>query len=166
MSIPVKRVKRKAMIGDPQSPEYYYLKPVAGHVRSRTLDDLAHDIQLIGSMSVDDVSHVVRSLIRRMKVVLTDGDSVKIPGLGTFFLTFNCIGTEQEKDCTVKNIRKVNIRFRTDNTLRLTNDSTSSTRGGENNVSFYIKGETDRDSSGGGNNSGGGDDGGWVAPSA
>jgi len=31
---------------------------------------------------------------------------------------------EQEKDCTVKNISRVNLRFKVDNSLRLANDST------------------------------------------
>ena len=36
----------------------------------------------------------------------------------------------------------MHIRFAVDNSLRLANDSTATTRGGENNVSFYIKSET------------------------
>lgn len=45
---------------------------------------------------------------------------------------------EVEKDCTVKNIKRVNLRFKVDNTLRLVNDSTADTRGGNNNISFEI----------------------------
>jgi Bacterial nucleoid DNA-binding protein len=174
MSIPVKRVLRNKVISDPNSPKLYYLKPCAGFTRVHTLEDLARDIELIGSMSMEDVEHVIKSVTRRMKTSLTNGDRIKIDGLGTFYITFNCTGAEEEKDCTVKNIRKVNIRFKTDSSLRLTNDSIASSRNADNNVGFYIKNDTGAsggseggsDGSGGGNNGGdnGGDNGGWTNP--
>ena len=38
----------------------------------------------------------------------------------------------------MKNISRVNLRFKVDNSLRLANDSTATTRGWENNVSFEL----------------------------
>ena len=58
-----------------------------------------------------------------------------------------------EKDCTVKNITRVNLRFKVDNSLRLANDSTATTRGGENNMTFELL--SDKKSASGGNGSGG-----------
>jgi hypothetical protein len=43
-----------------------------------------------------------------------------------------------EKDCTVKNITRVNLLFKVDNSLCLANDSTATTRGGENNMIFEL----------------------------
>lgn len=166
MTVLLNRYQRYKIIGDATSPLLYYLKPAPGSFRVRSLEDLARDIELIGSMSRDDIVHVVSAITRRIKTVLIEGDKVKMDGLGTFYITFNCKGTEEEKDCTVRNIHRVNIRFRADNTLRLVNDSNATTRGADNNVKFAIKGETDTTSSVGGDNSGGGDDGGWVDPSA
>lgn len=151
MGIPVARYKRNKRIGDTSSPELYYLKRVAGHTRTQSLEDVAREIETIGAMSVEDVVHVMQAFVRRLRIVLTQGDKVKIDGLGTFHTTFNCEGTEEEKDCTVRNIHRVNVRFAVDNTLRLVNDSISSTRGGENNVQFYIKSDA-------GSAAGGGDD--------
>lgn len=155
MSIPVTRYLRNKIIGDPASQELVYLKRVAGHTRTMTEKDVAEETEAIGGMSVEDVSHVMRSFARAMKKILVRGDKVKIPNLGTFYTTFNCDGVEDEKDCTVRNIRKVNIRFAVDNTLRLVNDSTASTRGAANNVEFYIKSGSEALNTG---DTGGGDD--------
>ncbi|MDE6162795.1 MAG: DNA-binding protein, partial [Bacteroides sp.] len=58
-----------------------------------------------------------------------------------FYTTLTCPGVEVEKDCTVKNIARVNLRFKVDNSLRLVNDSTATTRGGENNMMFELLSE-------------------------
>lgn len=169
MSIPVMRYKRNKMLGDATSPELYYLKRTPGYTRTYTIDDVAAETEAIGALSAEDVSHVMKSFVRSLRKVLVKGDKVKIEGLGTFYITFNCLGTEEEKDCTVRNIHRVNIRFATDNALRLVNDSTASTRGGANNVEFYIKsddlatsgtsGNGSSGSSGSGSGSGNGNDG-------
>ena len=100
------------------------------------------------------VSHVMKSFVRAMKKVLVAGDKVKVDGLGIFYTTLTCPGVEQEKDCTVKNISRVNLRFKVDNSLRLANDSTATTRGGENNVSFELYTEKKAASEGEGGGSG------------
>lgn len=165
MAIPVKRIKRNKNMGDKNSPELYYLALEPGASDILTEEDLANDIELIGAMSVDDVTHVLRTFIRRMRLVLTQGNKVKINGLGTFHITFSNKGVEEEKDCTVRNIDKVNLRFKVDKNLRLVNESTAVTRS-NNCVRFYIKGDSASSSSGDGGNNSGGDDGGWVDPSA
>lgn len=65
-------------------------------------------------------------------------------------------GVEQEKDCTVKNITRINLRFKVDNSLRLANDSTATTRGGDNNMMFELY--TEKKSVAGGNGGDGSDD--------
>lgn len=75
---------------------------------------------------------------------------------------------ELEKDCTVRNITRVNLRFKVDNALRLANDSTATTRGGDNNMVFELisknapasGGNGDGGGSGSGSGSGSGGDGG------
>ena len=116
----------------------YALKLKSGEAKIYSIETLAREIESIGSLSVEDVSHVMKSFVRAMKKVLVAGDKVKVDGLGIFYTTLTCPGVEQEKDCTVKNISRVNLRFKVDNSLRLANDSTATTRGGENNVSFEL----------------------------
>lgn len=153
MAIPVMRYKRKKNLNDPLSPECYYLQRVPGHTRTYTLEDVAREIETIGALSIEDVVHVMQAFVRRLRIVVTKGDKVKIDGLGTFHITFNCNGTDEEKECTVRSIRKVNLRFAVDNTLRLVNDAITTTRRGENNVQFAIKSDVslgDEDGNGGG----------------
>lgn len=61
--------------------------------------------------------------------------------------------TEAAKDCTVKNIERVNIRFKVANTLRLENDTNATTKGNPNTLIFELVSEDGV--SGGGNNGGG-----------
>ena len=113
-------------------------------------------------MSAEDVEHVGKAIVRQMRQTLTDGNSVRLDGFGIFHTTFKCRATELAKDCTVKNIERVNIRFKVANTLRLVNDSNATTKGGANNLIFELV-TADKDSTGGasgGNNpDGGGSDG-------
>lgn len=162
------RYKRNKIWGNDTSPEMHYLKPVPGHARTLSTKDVAEETEVTGAMSVEDVEHVMKSFIRSLRKILTRGDKVKIDDLGTFFTTYTCEGTEEEKDCTVRNIKRVNIRFAVANTLRLVNDSTATTRGGANNVEFYIKTDVAASAGNGGNPPapGGGDDDDYVDPGA
>lgn len=154
-TVSVVRYKRRKRIGDEKSPMVFSLKIKSGGAKMYSIETLAREIESIGSLSVEDVSHVMRSFIRAMKKVLVAGNKVKVDGLGIFFTTLTCPGVEVEKDCTVKSISRVNLRFKVDNTLRLANDSTATTRGGENNVVFELVSDV-KTPSGGGN--GGSDD--------
>lgn len=149
------RYQRNKIVSNSTSPVLNYLKRVPGQTRVYTTDDVAAETEAIGALSAEDVSHVMQSFIRSLRKILVKGDKVKIDGLGTFYTTFNCDGTENEKDCTVKNIRRINVRFAVSNTLRLVNDSIASTRGATNNVEFYIKSDAVAASAGGTGGTGG-----------
>ena len=153
-TVTVVRYKRRKRIGDEKSPMVYALKPKSGEAKIYSIETLAREIESIGSLSVEDVSHVMKSFVRAMKKVLVSGDKVKVEGLGIFYTTLTCPGVEVEKDCTVKSISRINLRFKVDNSLRLANDSTATTRGGDNNMVFELY--TDKKSAAGGN---GGSDG-------
>lgn len=156
-TVTVVRYKRRKQLGDDKSPMMYLLKPKAGESKIYSIDSLAQEIESIGSLSVEDVSHVMKSFVRAMKKVLVAGNKVKVDGLGIFYTTLTCPGVEQEKDCTVKNITRINLRFKVDNSLRLANDSTATTRGGDNNMMFELY--TEKKSAAGDDGGGSGDDG-------
>lgn len=141
MSVPVKRYQRNKKLGDAASPMLYYLKREPGSSQVATIKSIARTIEAEGALSAEDVIHTMQSFVRKLKESLTEGNKVKVDGLGTFYITFSATGAELEKDCTVKNISRVHIRFAVDNSLRLANDSIATTRGGDNNVLFYIKSE-------------------------
>lgn len=169
-TVTVVRYKRRKRIADDQSPMVYALKPKAGESKMYSIDSLAQEIESIGSLSKEDVTHVTKSFVRAMKRKLVDGNKVKVDGLGIFYTTLTCPGVEVEKDCTVKSISRINLRFKVDNSLRLANDSTATTRGGENNMMFELYSEKktatggedggDDSGNGGGDNGGGDDNGG------
>ena len=133
-NVSVVRCSRHKKISDKNSPTVYYIKQKAGDSKVYDIHRIASEIESVGALSVEDVTHVMKSFVRAMKKVLTDGNRVKVDGLGTFYITLSCPGVEVEKECTVKNVTRVNLRFKVDNTLRLVNDSVATTRGGENNV--------------------------------
>ena len=153
-TVTVVRYKRRKRIADEESPMVYALKPKSGEAKIYSIETLAREIESIGSLSVEDVSHVMKSFVRAMKKVLVSGDKGKVEGLGIFYTTLTCPGVEVEKDCTVKSISRSNLRCKDDNSLRLANDSTATTRGGDNNMVFEL--DTDKKSAAGGN---GGSDG-------
>ena len=162
MAIIVERVQRYQKVGDKTSPQLYYLKRKAKNSRLYDTKRIAQEIEELGGMSAEDVEHVGKAIVRQMRQTLTDGNSVRLDGFGIFHTTFKCRATEVAKDCTVKNIERVNIRFKVANTLRLVNDSNATTKGGANNLIFELV-TADKDSTGGGsggnNPDGGGSDG-------
>ena len=62
-------------------------------------------------------------------------------------------------DCTVRSIRKVNVRFVADKVLQLVNTSHATTRG-ENNVDFILAAKGDGEGDDDGNSGSGGNSGG------
>jgi predicted histone-like DNA-binding protein len=140
------------------SAELFYLKQEAGTSRLVTLENLSAQIQETSSLSKGDVVHTMSILMTEIRKVLVRGDRVKIPELGTFYMTLSCRGVEKEGDLSVRNVEQVNIRFLPAKALKLVNGALSPTRS-DNNVSFFIKGAA-AVSSGSGNsgNSGGSDD--------
>ncbi len=134
----VVRTQRRKMMSDPKSPMLHTLKQKPGEAKTYNLKRLASEIETVGALSSEDVQHVLQSCVRSMKTILRDGNRVKIDGLGTFYITFRCPGVATEKECTVKSIQRVNIRFKVSDTMRLVNDSTATTRGGDNNVEFSL----------------------------
>lgn len=141
MSVPVKRYQRNQKVGDKASPMRYYLKQEPGSSKVATIASIARNIEASGALSSEDVTHSMLSFVRELKKSLVEGNKVKVAGLGTFYTTFHTKAAETEKECTVKNIDRVHVRFAVDNSLRLANDTIATTRGGENNVQFYIKSE-------------------------
>lgn len=134
----VVRGQRHKTVGDKTSPMVYTLKRKPKDAKIFDLARIAQDIEALGGMSAEDVEHVGKAIVRQMRQTLTDGNSVRLDGFGIFHTTFRCRATEEAKDCTVKNIEKVNIRFKVANTLRLVNDTIATTKGAPNNIVFEL----------------------------
>lgn len=164
----VVRSTHRKVLSDPNSKVVYGLKQKSGDSKTYDIKCIAEEVEELGAMSAEDVEHVISAVVRNMKRKLTDGNRVKLDGFGTFYITLGCRTTENEEECTVKNIEKVRIRFKADNTLRLVNESLATTKGGANNICFELDSKTSSSGSGNGDNGstggGNGDDGGNGNP--
>ena len=160
----VVRTQRHKKIGDAASPMVFTLKRMAKDAKIFNLARIAQDIEALGGMSAEDVEHVGKAIVRQMRQTLTDGNSVRLDGFGIFHTTFKCRATEVAKDCTVKNIKSIQINFRPSSSVR---PNLTSTRAGDK-IEFLDleapkkkKGDgsgEDNNPGGGGNEGGGGDE--------
>ena len=144
MNVSVERYQRRKYMSQENSPMLYYVRQKSGTVRV---------------MDVEKLADAIEAFVEQLRLSLTQGDKVKIDGLGTFHITLCSEGTEKEKDCTVRSIRRVNVRFVADKALHLVNASHTSTRS-ENNVEFVLasKGDTEGENAGGGGGNTGGEE--------
>ena len=150
MNVLVERYQRRKYVNQPDSQMLYYVRQKSGTVRVMDINKLANS-----SLTAGDVKHSIEAFVEQLRLSLTQGDKVKIDGLGTFHITLSSEGAEKEKDCTVRNIRRVNVRFVADKALQLVNTSHATTRG-ENNVDFILAGKGDGEDADGGNSGSGG----------
>ena len=157
MDVLVERYQRRKYVNQEDAPLLYYIRQKSGNVRVMDVDTMATAIESKSSLTAGDVKHTIEAFVEQLRLSLTQGDKVKIDGLGTFHITLTSDGTETMKDCTVRSIRRVNVRFVADKALKLMNSSHTSTRS-ENNVEFVLasKGDTEGGNAGGGNTGGGG----------
>ena len=142
MDVLVERYQRRKYVNQEDAPLLYYIRQKSGNVRVMDVDTMATAIESKSSLTAGDVKHTIEAFVEQLRLSLTQGDKVKIDGLGTFHITLSSEGAEKEKDCTVRNIRKVNVRFVADKALQLVNTSHATTRG-ENNVDFILAGKGD-----------------------
>ena len=150
MNVLVERYQRRKYVNQPDSQMLYYVRQKSGTVRVMDINKLADAIEANSSLTAGDVKHSIEAFVEQLRLSLTQGDKVKIDGLGTFHITLSSEGAEKEKDCTVRNIRRVNVRFVADKALQLVNTSHATTRG-ENNA-----GKDDGEDADGGNSGSGG----------
>ena len=155
MDVLVERYQRKKYVNDDKSPLLYYVRQKSGNVRVMDIDKLAAAIESNSSLTAGDEKHAIEAFVNQLRLSLTQGDKVKIDGLGTFHITLTSEGVEELKNCTVRCIRRVNVRFVADKALQLVNASHATTRS-PNNVEFALEKEKEN---GGGSGSGSGDSG-------
>ena len=159
MDVTVERYMRRKIVTDSASPQFFYLRQKPGTCKTVDVDTLAAAIQKSCAMTKGDVKHVIEALVEEVQENLVNGNKVKLNLFGTFHMTFCCPGVATSAECTVKNIKRVNIRFVPDKELKLVNNSHAVTRSPAN-VTFALEKPKDEDGSSSGGNSGGRDSGG------
>lgn len=78
-----------------------------------TTDEVAERLAEMSSLTKGDVYNVLLNLPLVMRQALTEGRSVKLEGLGSFWYTADCKpGGEQTRDeCGIHQIKRVHVRF-------------------------------------------------------
>ena len=126
MAIPFKRIGRK----DPRKVDgvVKYHPQLVTQGQSVDLDNLAYSMKEKSSLSLGDIQSVLTNLVEAMRAALFDGKSVNIRDFGVFSLSATTRGVETKEECTMKNIKSVNINFRPSSSVR---PNLTSTRAGE-----------------------------------
>ena len=65
----------------------YYVRQKSGTVRVMDVEKLADAIEANSSLTAGDVKHAIEAFVEQLRLSLTQGDKVKIDGLGTFSVT-------------------------------------------------------------------------------
>lgn len=75
---------------------------------------LAKDIEKESTVSYTDIMAVLTSLPTVMQRYLAEGHTVKLEGIGTFYLTVQCTktGVARKEDCSQEQITNVKVQFR------------------------------------------------------
>ena len=119
MNVLVERYQRRKYVNQENAPMLYYIRQKSGNVRVMDIDTIATAIESKSALTAGDVKHTIEAFVEQLRASLTQGDKVKIDGLGTFHITLTSDGTELMKECTVRSIRRVNVRFVADKALKL-----------------------------------------------
>ena len=80
--------------------------------------DLLQEISYASSVTPSDVRAVTDSLVEILQRYLVIGNKIKVDGIGTFKLSFNCSGKETSKDVSANDIYNAKVTFLSDKNLR------------------------------------------------
>lgn len=94
----------------------YYAQAYGRRVISQK--ELMEDVEKQTSLTSGDVKNAVDSLLYVIKKNLSDGRSVKLDGIGTFFVGLSSKGVADKKDFKASLIRKKRVCFRPATELR------------------------------------------------
>ena len=96
MNVLVERYQRRKYVNQPDSQMLYYVRQKSGTVRVMDINKLADAIEANSSLTAGDVKHSIEAFVEQLRLSLTQGDKVKIDGLGTFHITLSSEGAEKE----------------------------------------------------------------------
>ena len=88
--------------------------PVTKTVSSYDAQRLAADIEKECTASYTDVIAVLSAIPRVMRRYLAEGHSVKLDGIGSFFLTFECknTGVDTAEEVSMDQVTNIKVQFR------------------------------------------------------
>ena len=92
--------------------------PYAKSVSSYDIGRLARDIERESTVSHTDVKAVISALPHVMMRYLAEGHTVRLDGIGTFYLSLQCTnaGVDEPDQVSADQIKNVKVQFRPDMT--------------------------------------------------
>lgn len=149
--------------------------PVVKSVSNYDAKRLAKDIEKESTVSQTDVMAVLNAIPNVMTRYLAEGHSVKLDGIGSFFLTFECkkTGVDTPEEVSIDQVTNIKVQFRPTmkagvgsqkgkriNTLVADDIEWTYLPGTKDDATDEDAPDTDggNTDNGGGNNNGGGDD--------
>lgn len=97
MNVLVERYQRRKYVNQPDSQMLYYVRQKSGTVRVMDINKLADAIEANSSLTAGDVKHAIEAFVEQLRLSLTQGDKVKVDGLGTFHITLSSEGRKRER---------------------------------------------------------------------
>ena len=112
-------VRKKVDKSGKKAKELYYAVPKALQSRGDGIDEvqLAKDLEKLSSLSAGDVLSVLELLSGRIAHHLSNGRTVNIRGLGTFFAGISSEGVESPEQCTADKVRVTRVCYKADKQL-------------------------------------------------
>ena len=88
--------------------------PVTKTVSTYDAKRLAKDIEKESTVSQTDVMAVLNAIPNVMTRYLAEGHSVKLDGIGSFFLTFECkkTGVDTPEEVSIDQVTNIKVQFR------------------------------------------------------
>lgn len=103
---------QRANPSNPTGPKKWYLALKSlGQKRTKEVAKLMADET---TMNPKEAEVAMYELVKALKFLLKEGDTVQLDDLGTFYITANSSASDTEEGVTAHSCTKLNIRFRPD----------------------------------------------------
>lgn len=101
-----------ARMKNPAEPDVYKYYPKAQANGSVDINELAEEIAYATTLTDGDVLNVIRALVKRINIHISNGQIVKLENLGSFQAQIQSEGSATEETYSPSLIRKVSLQFR------------------------------------------------------
>ncbi len=98
--------------GNPTAPKKWYL--ILKSIGAKRTKEVAKEMADETTLNPKEAEISIFQLVKILKRMLKDGNTVQLDDLGTFYLTASSSASDTEEGVTANNLAGLNIRFRPD----------------------------------------------------
>ncbi len=103
---------RRGNPGNSAAPKKWYL--ILKSIGTKRTKEVAKEMADETTLNPKEAEISIYQLVKVLKRMLKDGNTVQLDDLGTFYLTATSSGSDTEEGVTAKNLTGLHIRFRPD----------------------------------------------------